>query len=80
MFQMCEKAMSSLTFREHLDRCKDYGDVFEVVKKAVKQSLNRERAGLMLYLGNLPLQVGAFHGVGSNGIVLNKRVLRLISF
>ena len=72
--------MSSLTFQEQLDKCKDYGDIFEVVKRAVKQSLNRERGGLMLYLGDLPVQVGAFHGVGSNGIVLNKRLLRLISF
>lgn len=71
--------MSSLPFTDQLDRCKDYGDVFTVVKKAVKQSIGRERVGLMLYLGNLPLHVGALHGVGTNGIVLNKRLLEHVS-
>ena len=50
-----------------------------MVKRAVKQNIGRERAGLMLYLGNLPLHVGAFYGVGSNGIVLNKRLIRLVA-
>jgi len=71
--------MPSFPLQEQLDKCKDYGDIFTVVKKAVKQKIGRERAGLMLYLGNLPLHVGAFHGVGSNGIVLNKRLLKLVS-
>jgi len=65
---------------EELERCRDYGDLFEIVKKVVKRKLGRERAGLMLYLGNLPLHIGAFHGVGSNGIVINKRLLNAISF
>ena len=72
--------MSPENFTEHLDRCRDYGDLFELVKRLVKRKLGRERAGLMLYLGNLPLHIGAFHGVGSNGIVINKRLLNLISF
>jgi hypothetical protein len=72
--------MSSSVFPEQLEKCRNFGDIFGVVKKAVKLSTGRERAGLMLYLGNLPLYVGAFHGVGSNGIVLNRRLLRKVSF
>jgi len=72
--------MENENFREELERCRDYGDLFEIVKKLVKKKLGRERAGLMLYLGNLPLHIGAFHGVGSNGIVINKRLLNAISF
>ncbi len=72
--------MSSSSFDEQLENSRDYGDVFDVVKKAVKRSIGRERAGLMLYLGNLPLRIGAFHGVGSNGIVVNRRLLNSISF
>jgi hypothetical protein len=30
----------------------------------------------MLYLGNLPLEVGAFHPIGTNDIVLNRRLMR----
>lgn len=63
---------------EALERCKDFGDVFEVVKRAVKENLGQGRVGLMLYLGDLPLRVGAFHQVGSNGIVMNRRILNLV--
>jgi len=70
--------MSQSHFRERLDQSKNFGDLFELVKRAVKIVLGHERAGLMLYLGNLPLQVGAFHQIGSNGIVMNKRLLNLM--
>ena len=29
----------------------------------------------MLYLGNLPMRVGAFHPMGTNDIVINRRLL-----
>ena len=54
---------------------KNYGDLFTLVKKAVKRSLGEHRVGLMLYLGNLPLKVGAFHPLGTNDIVINRRLL-----
>jgi len=63
---------------EALDRCENFGDIFELVKRAVKQTLGQERIGLMLYLGNLPLSVGAFHQIGSNGIVMNRKLLNLV--
>lgn len=70
--------MSQLFFSERLEKSKNFADIFELVKRAVKVVLGRERAGLMLYLGNLPLRVGAFHQIGSNGIVMNKRLLNLM--
>jgi len=63
---------------EALERCKDFGDVFEVVKRAVKENLGQKRVGLMLFLGDLPIHVGAFHQVGSNGIVMNRKILNLV--
>lgn len=72
--------MNDFPFKKKLNICKDYGDIFELVKRAVKQQIGRERAGLMLYLGNLPLNIGAYHGIGTNGIVLNKSLLRVITF
>ncbi|MFC1803855.1 hypothetical protein ACFL0D_07830 [Thermoproteota archaeon] len=33
------------------------------------------RVGLMLFLGNLPIRVGAFHPMGTNDIVINRRLL-----
>lgn len=59
-----------------LEQAKSYGDIFTIVKKAVKRSLGEHRVGLMLYLGNLPLKVGAFHPIGTNDIVLNRRLLK----
>lgn len=71
--------MSPFGPQEHLDECRNYGDIFDIVKRAVKRAIGRERVGLMLYLGNLPLHVGAFHQIGSNGIVINKRLVNLMS-
>lgn len=33
----------------------------------------------MLFLGNLPIRVGAFHPMGTNDIVINRRLLGSIS-
>jgi hypothetical protein len=46
------------------------------VKKSVKKTLGLHRVGLMLLLGNLPLNVGAFHPMGTNEIVLNRRLMK----
>ena len=62
-----------------LDRCRDFGDIFELVKKAVSETLGKRRVGLMLYLADLPPSVGAYHTVGSNVIVANRRLLRRVS-
>ncbi|MBO3802418.1 MAG: hypothetical protein JTT11_00845 [Candidatus Brockarchaeota archaeon] len=67
-----------MALAEELDRCKDFGDVFEIVKRSVYQVIGRRRAGLSLYLANLPANVGAFHQVGSNSIVVNKALLEAV--
>lgn len=64
---------------QELDRCSNFGDVFELVKKAAEHSLGRRRAGLMLYLAELPRQIGAYHTLGTNGIVMNKSTLNTIT-
>jgi hypothetical protein len=67
--------MSKTDYVAELENCKDFADVFKLVKKSVKKVFGRSRVGLMLYLSDLPPQVGAYHVVGSNGIVLNRAVL-----
>lgn len=64
-----------MKYADELDRCQNFGDVFDLVKKAVKQILGQGRAGLMLILAELPMNVGAFHGLGSNAIVMNRLLL-----
>jgi hypothetical protein len=70
--------MVTSEYAKALDRCHKFGDVFTLVKKAVRASLGKERGGLMLYLADLPLHIGAFHGVGSNAIVMNRRLLNYV--
>jgi len=62
-------------FASELETSENFGDVFEIVKKSVKEQLNQERAGLMLVLADLPIQLGAYHGMGTNQIVMNRALL-----
>ncbi len=63
---------------QNLENLKDFKEIFKFVKRSVKAILNRERAGLMLILADLPLRIGAFHGLGSNAIVMNRRLLEAV--
>ena len=67
------------TMAEDLDKCENFVDVFELVKKTAERSLGQRRAGLMLYLARLPKHIGAFHTLGTNGIVMNRNTLDLIT-
>lgn len=67
-----------MSLYEELEKAKNYSDIFSLVKKAVKKSLKEHRVGLMLYLGNLPMRVGAFHPIGTNDIVLNRRLINAL--
>ena len=58
-----------------LDQCKDFKDIFQLVKRSVKETLGLERTGLMLYLTDMPMAVGAYTQVGSNSIVMNSSLL-----
>ena len=68
--------MSSNSMR--LDKARDFSEVYEVVKDTVKQSLGKHRVGMMLYLDNLPLQIGAYHTVGTNTITMNRALLNVV--
>jgi hypothetical protein len=67
-----------MNLAESLDKCKDFSDVFEVVRRCVDKSLGRRRNGLMLGLTDLPLHIGAFHAVPSNVIMINRKILNAV--
>ena len=67
------------TIVESLDKCENFVDVFELVKKTAERSLGQRRAGLMLYLARLPRHIGAFHTMGTNGIVMNRNTLDIVT-
>jgi len=59
-----------------LEKCDDYSDIFELVKKVVKSTTKMYRVGLMLVLADLPIAVGAYHALGTNTIVMNRVLIR----
>jgi hypothetical protein len=48
------------------------------VKIAVDSKFKMRRAGLSLILQGLPTNLGAYHVLGSNMIILNRRILDII--
>jgi len=68
-----------ITMPKSLENCKEYGDIFKIVKRNVKEVLGTERVGFMLILSELPAGVAAMHYMGSNSIVLNKSVVESLN-
>ena len=56
----------------------DFNQAFELVKSTVEDKFKMHRAGLSLILQGLPTQLGAYHVLGSNLIIVNKRILEII--
>jgi len=65
-------------YHSRLDRAQGFGDVWEIVKDSAKDSLGEHRVGMMLFLDNLSLQLGAYHPLGTNNIVLNRTLVQIV--
>jgi hypothetical protein len=65
-------------YRRGLETAKSYAEVWQIVKDTVEISLGKRRAGMMLFLDDLPLQLGAYHPVGTNNIVLNRSLVEVV--
>jgi hypothetical protein len=65
-------------YRDRLLQIKDFNEAFELVKIAVSEKFKMHRAGLGLILQGLPTNLGAYHILGSNMIIINRRILDLI--
>ncbi len=65
-------------YQDRLLQVKDFNETFELVKSAVDSKFKMHRAGLSLILQVLPTQLGAYHVLGSNMIIMNKRILSII--
>ena len=64
--------------RRALTRAKEFDEIFEMVKAATENTLGMHRAGLTLVLGDIPNSVGAYHQMGSNAIVMNRNLLKIV--
>jgi hypothetical protein len=67
-----------LRFRERLAKLSDFDEAFELVKLVVMQRFGMHRAGLSLILQMMPSNVGAYHMLGSNAIVVNSYILAAV--
>jgi hypothetical protein len=67
-----------LQFRERIAELKDFNEAFELVKSAVLQKFRMHRAGLNLILQMMPSNLGAYHMLGSNAIVMNSYLLAAV--
>ena len=67
-----------LQFRKRIASLKDFNETFELVKSAVLQKFRMHRAGLNLILQMMPSNLGAYHMLGSNAIVMNSYLLAAV--
>ncbi len=65
-------------YRSRIDKSEGFGEVWEIVKDTVKDYLGKRRIGMMLFLDDLPLQLGAYHPLGTNNIVLNRALVQIV--
>lgn len=65
-------------YRSRLDKARGYNEIWELIKETVKDSLKERRVGMLLFLDDLPLQLGAYHPLGTNNIVLNRTLVQLV--
>lgn len=64
--------------RRALSAAEGFDSIFEMVKSATEKTTGLHRAGLTLVLGDIPNSVGAYHEMGSNAIVMNRNILRIV--
>jgi hypothetical protein len=65
-------------FGGKLDAAQNYGEVWQIVKDTVQFAAGVRRDSMMLFLDDLPLQLGAYHPVGTNNIVLNRSLVEIV--
>ncbi len=65
-------------FREKIAKLRDFNEAFELVKSVVLQKFGMHRAGLNLILQMMPSNLGAYHMLGSNAIVVNSYLLAAV--
>jgi hypothetical protein len=65
-------------YQERLDNAKDYSEVWQIVKDTVEYVFHKRRGSMMLFLDDLPIQLGAYHSLGTNNIVLNRVLVKIV--
>ncbi len=61
-----------------IDEAEGFSEVWEIVKDTVRDCLGEDRIGMLLFLDDLPLRLGAYHPLGTNNIVLNRTLIEIV--
>lgn len=64
--------------QEQLDNAKGFSEVWKIVKDNVRTVLKKQRRGMLLFLDDMPLRLGAYHPLGTNNIVLNRALVQIV--
>ncbi|MDG6928362.1 MAG: hypothetical protein JRN26_00560 [Nitrososphaerota archaeon] len=67
--------MEKEELRRRIERSQDFDEIFEIVKEVVERDIGEHRAGLSLFLTDMPGNIGAYHPFGSNSIVVNRALI-----
>jgi hypothetical protein len=74
-----EKELSKLeSYGLMIDEAEGFSGIWEIVKETVQVSLGEHRLGMLLFLDDLPLHLGAYHQLGTNNIVLNRSLVNIV--
>jgi hypothetical protein len=75
-----DKGESSVVerYQSRLENAASYSEVWDIVKDTVESALQKRRGGMMLFLDDLPIQLGAYHPLGTNNIVLNRALVQIV--
>ncbi len=65
-------------FGKSLDGAKNYAEVWKIVQETAEYAVGKRRNSMMLFLDDLPLQLGAYYPVGTNNIVLNRALVDVV--
>ena len=66
------------SYRLRIDEAEGFSGVWDIVKDTVNFSLGKHRLGMLLFLDDLPLNLGAYHQLGTNNIVLNRSLVNIV--
>lgn len=70
--------LNTTKYVPELDNAKTYAQIWSIVKDTAEYTLGKRRGNMMLFLEDLPLQLGAYYPVGTNNIVLNRALVDIV--
>ena len=65
-------------YSSNLDEAEGFSDIWKIVKEVARNTLGEQRVGIMLFLADLPLGLGAYHPLGTNNVVLNRTLIQVV--